>query len=431
MAAFSQSAGASGFSLAEQNASSLGNAYAGVAASAEDASTVFSNSAGMTRLSAPTLTVSLAGIDINSEFHDTGSQPALGQALGGQGGDAGGASLLPAAYFAMPAGPVYLGIGVNAPFGLKTEYDGDWMGRFQAVKSDVKTLNVNPSIAMQINDAWSFGVGVDYQTIDAELTNAINYTAVVAQVAPALVGAAAGLQGTSRVEGDDSAWGWDAGVLFTPTERTRIGLSYRSAIKYHVSGDATITAPASGNGSVAAIIAGARAGTLADGPVSLDVELPASARISLVQRVGEAFELLADAQWTEWSSVQELRVVRTNGVTLALTPEAWENSWRYAVGANFKLNDAWKLKAGLAYDEAPVPDATRTPRLPDADRKWVSLGAQWQLNDGVKLDAAYAHLYTADAGLDQNAGNTNAYGLLRGEQQSDVDILGVQVSVSF
>lgn len=430
-AAFSHTADASGFALAEQNTSALGNSYAGAAASAEDASTIFFNAAGMTKLDEPAIAVSAIGIDIRSEFHNTASQAALGQTLGNEGGDAGGTSMVPAAYFAMPVGMMRFGLGVNAPFGLKTEYDSSWMGRFQAVKSEVKTINVNPSFAFKFSEAFSLGIGADYQTIDAELTSAINYTALVAQVSPALVSASAGLQGATKVEGDDSAWGWDIGALLTPVEGTRVGVSYRAAIKYHVTGNATSTAPASGNVQVAGIIAAARAGALADGPVVLDIELPASARVSLTHDLGDAFELLADVQWTEWSSIQELRVKRPDGTTLSLTPEAWENTWRYALGANFRLNDAWKLRGGVAYDEAPVPDATRTPRLPDGDRKWVSVGAQWRLSESMKLDASYAHLFVSDAGLDQNAGSTSAYGLLNGEQRSNINILGVQLSVNF
>jgi long-chain fatty acid transport protein len=239
------------------------------------------------------------------------------------------------------------------------------------------------------------------------------------------------LQGTSKVKGDDSAWSWDAGVLFTPSEHTRVGLSYRAALDYHIEGDATFTAPSPSSVGVAAIIAGARATSLADGPVTLNIKLPANARISLVQDVGDAVELLADVQWTEWSAIQELRVTRTSGVTLSLTPERWRDTWRYSAGANFKLNDAWKLRAGVAYDETPVPDETRTPRLPDGDRTWASIGAQWKFSETMRLDAAYTHLFVSDVPLDQNAGSTSAYGLLNGQQTSNINILGVQLSVDF
>lgn len=431
LVAFGQTADASGFALAEQNTSALGNAYAGVAASAEDASTVFFNAAGMTQLTAPSFGISLIGVDISSKFQNSASQPALGQSLGGEGGEAGDIHLVPAAYFVMPVGTMRFGIGVNAPFGLKTEYEDGWMGRFQALKSEVKTLNVNPSFAMKLGDKWSIGIGADYQTIDAELTSAVNYTAVVGQVSPLLATAAVGLQGISNVKGDDSVWSWDAGVLFTPSERTRVGLSYRAAINYRIEGDATFTAPSSSSAGVSAIIAGARATSLADGPVGLNIKLPANARVSLVQEIGDAFELLADVQWTEWSSVQELRVTRPSGVTLSLTPEQWRDTWRYSAGANFKLNDAWKLRAGVAYDETPVPDETRTPRLPDGDRTWASIGAQWKFSEKMRLDAAYTYLFVSDASLNQNAGSTSAYGLLNGQQTSDINILGVQLSVDF
>ncbi len=442
-------AGASGFALAEQNSSGLGNAYAGAAAVAEDASTIFFNSAGLSRISRPSLVVNLSGINIDSKFHDSGSVAALGQSLppGGTGGNAGDFTVLPSVYFAMPVAPGFsAGLGVNAPFGLKTEYDSSWMGRYQAIKSDVKTTNINLAVAYQLNKMISLGAGVDYQTINATLTSAVNYDAVVAgglalQSVPqgtinTLIAANPGLEGTSKVKGDDTAWGYDVGMLFMPSEQTRIGLSYRSAINYTVSGNATITAPATTTTPpVSTVIIAAKASTsangLADGPITLNLKLPASARLAIVQEMGNKLELLGEVSWTQWSSVQKLEIVRTNGVLLSKTDERWQNTMRYAVGANYKLMDTLKLRAGIAFDESPVPDSTRTPRLPDADRTWLSAGGKFDINKNVALDFAYAHLFVKDAKLNQDNTNAVAYGLLAGKQKTSIDILGVQATVGF
>ena len=427
-----QSVHAAGFALLEQNSSGLGNAYAGAGAVSEDASTIFFNSAGLTQLKRPSLVLNAAAIKLKSEFNNAGSAPALGQSLGSTGGDSGDLTIVPALYLAVPlTDRLAGGVGVNAPFGLKTEYDDDWMGRFQAVKSDVKTININTALAFKVHDKVSVGIGADYQTIDATLTKGVNYTAVVASVSPALIGAAAGLQGSSGVKGTDSAWGFDVGVLFTPTDSTKLGLSYRSAIKYSIDGNAVITAPSSSNGTVQAIINGARASTLADGPVNLKIKLPASARAAVSQKLGSAVELLGEVSWMQWSSIEELRIVRPNGVTLSNTPENWDNTWRYALGANWQVKDGLKLRAGVAFDQSPVPDATRTPRLPDNDRTWLSLGAKLDVTKNVALDFGYTHLFAKDGDLNQNDGNANLSGLLLGTQQTKVDILGVQATVSF
>ena len=443
----SPSAFASGFALLEQSSSRLGSAFAGTAAAADDASTIFYNPAGLAKLEGTQLLVVASGILISSEFNDAGSQAALGQPLGNEGGDAGDWNAVPAAYLAVPLNDRFaFGFGVNAPFGLKLEYDDAWMGRFQALKSEIKTYNFNPSLSWRVNDQLSFGIGANYQRIQAELTNAVNYTAVVAQAlqarvaagtlpaaaVPGLIAANAGLQGTTGVRGDDAAWGFDVGMLYEFSPDTRVGLSYRSGLDYTVEGSVRFAPPTTTDPVGAPVIAAVSApgGQLASGPARVDLELPDSAIASLYHRVGKV-ELLADVAWTGWSSIQELRIVRDNGTLLSLTPERWEDTWRYAVGGAYRLNDAWKLRAGVAYDETNVPDSTRTARLPDSDRKWIALGAQWNPGGSFVVDVGYAHLFADDASLRQDEGNPLARGFLLGEQQSDIDIISAQLSYKF
>jgi long-chain fatty acid transport protein len=239
-------AGASGFALLEQSASRLGTAFAGTGAAADDATTVFFNPAGMTALRQPEGVVSASGISIGSEFRNDSSIPAFAQPLGGNGGDAGDWNLVPAAYFVLPVGDALaFGIGVNAPFGLKLVYDDSWIGRFQASRSEIETLNFNPSVAWRIGERISLGAGIDYQRLDAELTNDVNYSAVIAQgvqqlvvagqlppaTGAAIVAANAGSSGLARVRGDDDAWGFNVGALFDLSDDTRLGLSYRSRLR--------------------------------------------------------------------------------------------------------------------------------------------------------------------------------------------------------
>jgi long-chain fatty acid transport protein len=448
LALIPSAAGASGFALLEQSASRLGTAFAGTAAAADDATTVFFNPAGMTALRQPEGVVSASGIDISSQFRNDSSAAAFAQPLGGNGGDAGDWNFVPAAYFVLPAGDdLAFGIGVNAPFGLKLVYDDDWIGRFQALHNEIKTLNVNPSIAYRIGGRVSLGLGVDFQRLDAELTNDVNYSAVVGQGVQQLVGAGqlppatgaaivaanAGLAGLARVSGDDDAWGFNLGVLFDVSDQTRIGLSYRSSIEYTVSGTVSFAAPAGADPIANGIIAAASAAgaPLSSGPVKVDLELPDSATVSLEQRFGEKYALVADVAWTGWSSIQELRIVRDSGTTVSVTPERWRDTWRYALGATYALNDAITLRAGVAVDETPVPDSTRTPRLPDTDRTWVALGARWQPSPAVLLDLGYAHLFSDTVPLHQDAGNVAASALLDGNQHSDIDIVSAQLVYRF
>ena len=447
-------ASASGFALQEQNVSGLGNSYAGSAVAAEDASTVFFNGAGLTQLDKASVSVSLIDVNLNSKFHNGNSNGtsvnALAQPLGSEGGNAGGSNFVPALYASMPfANKFAVGLGINAPFGLKTEYKSDFMGRFQATKSEVKTMNVDAVFAFKPNKLVSFSVGVDYQKLDAELNNLLNFDAIAAQVLAgppynvpqtnitALLGANPGLQGTSSVKGDDTKWGYDLGVLFTPTDNTKIGLAYRSAINYHVTGNATFTAPTSTNGTIQAVITGARATALADGPITLDIKLPASARVAVshVLENESNLELVGEVSWTQWSTVQALTIVRTSGTVLKNTPENWDDTWRIAIGGNYKVNDNFKLRVGIAADSSPVSDTYRTPRLPDNDRLWVSLGGQWNIGSSIVIDVGYAHLFANDANLNQSDGYGAAQGypngFLVGTQKSSINILGVQGTFKF
>ena len=438
----------SSFALLEQSASRLGTAFSGTAAAADDATTVFYNPAGMSQLQRAEAAVVFSGVSVSSEFRNADSQPALGQPLGMQGGDAGGWNAIPSGYFVLPVSDdIAFGFALNVPFGLKLEYDDGWMGRFQALNSEIQTYNLNPALSFRFNDAISVGLGVNYQRIQAELTNAVNYTAVVAQglqqlvaggqlppsAVPALLAANAGLEGDTRLRGDDSAWGYNAGVLIDFSPDTRIGVAYRSSIQYDVHGAVRFAAPTATNATGAAIIGAASApdGALATGPATVALEMPDSATASLSHRLGNDVELLADIAWTGWSSIQELRVVRDSGETLSVTPERWRDTWRYALGATYKVNDAWKLRAGVAVDQSPVPNATRTARVPDGERKWIAGGAQWMLGDATVIDFGYAHLFADDVSINQDEGNAAVYGLLNGHQQSSLNIVSIQLAYRF
>jgi long-chain fatty acid transport protein len=374
-------AGASGFALIEQNGSGLGNAYAGVAAVAEDASTIFFNPAGMTRLPGRQAVAAAHAIRPSIKFNDGGSTRApLQPTLGGNGSDAGGWVFVPNAYLSWQLNPQWhVGLGLNAPFGLKTEYDTEWVGRYHGIKSKMVTVNVNPSVAFKLSDSVSIGGGVSYQRAEATLTNAVNYSAA----ASGLLGA--GLEGIARVDGDDDGWGYNVGALFNLGPQTRIGVAYRSAISYKLAGNVGFSnRPA------------ALAAAIPNGPVSADVRVPALASFSIFHQLDPKWDVMADISWTGWSTLKTLNIVRANGALLATTPLNWSDTWRFSMGANYRSSDAWMWRMGVAYDQTPVPDSDRTPRIPDENRTWVAVGAQYKVSRQAAIDVGAAYLFLKD-----------------------------------
>jgi len=406
MAGASGLAAAAGFALIEQSGSGMGNAFAGAAATAEDASTIFFNPAGITRLAGKQVTFAGHAISLSAEFTDNGtssSPPALGPSTGGNGGDAGSTGFVPNLYFSMPLSERwFIGVGVNAPFGLVTEYDADWVGRFQGIKSDLKPVNVNPTVAYKASDALSIGFGISYQKFDAELTNA--------QVLPGPV------EGFSRLEADDDGYGWNVGVLWQAAPATRIGASYRSAIDYTLKGDLNVTV-----GPVTALSTG----------VSADITLPDMFSLSLVQAINDRLELLADVTYTHWSKIDRVPIVAASGATLDTLVLDFDDTMRYSVGLNYRWTDQFTAKVGTAFDESPVNDSNRTVRLPDTDRIWVSLGGTYKVSQAGKLDFGYSHLFADDSQINQTRGNAVLFGTVAGTYEASINILSVQYSISF
>lgn len=406
---------AAGFALIEQSASGLGNAYAGAAASAEDASTIFFNPAGMTYIDGTQIVGALHIIKLSADFNNDGnSDPATPRPLGNEGGDAGGTAFVPNLYYKTDlTDAVKFGLGINAPFGLKTDYDKSWIGRFQGVKSELKTVNINPALAFKLNDQLSLGFGLNATWIQAELTSGVN------------LGAA---ESSLRVKGDDWGFGFNLGAIYQATSDTRIGIAYRSKVDQHLKGDAK--SPFTGLNAIPSRTLNA--------DVKADVTLPETLSLSSFTRLNEKWDLLSDITWTRWSQFDELRVVRDNGTnsTLAVTPEHWDNTMRYSIGLNYNYSATLKLRAGLAYDEEAISNKYRSVRVPGNDRKWLAFGAGWQATPSTKLDIGYAHLFISDPKIDDDQTipvppSPVGKGRVTGDYDGSVDVLSVQLTHNF
>jgi len=408
------SAGAAGFAIGTQNASGLGLANSGQAAAAEDASTIWYNPAGLTNLPGRQVVGALNVINTSVKFQNNGSTTPTGAiSTAGNGGDAGGWAPPLSAYLSWQINPqLWLGLGFGSPFGLATEWDDGWVGQYHGIKSEVVTFNINPTIAWKVNETVSLGFGINAQYLDAELTSR-TFTPLGSPL--------------GEIKADDWAWGWNIGAMFNLSPATRIGISYRSELKYNLQGDVTFSQ-----------VPTALTALFPNSGVSADIKLPAMASIALSQQI-DRWQILADFTYTWWDSIQNLSIYRTNGTGLSNTPLNFENSWRVGVGANYQINNEWKLRFGTAYDTTPVQDAFRTPRLPDADRIWLAVGAQWRFSKQGALDFGYAHEFVDDASSNLPsvdpapvAGFPNTpKGALRGTYKANVNIFGVQLKYSF
>jgi long-chain fatty acid transport protein len=427
---------ASGFALAETSASGQGNSYAGAAAHATDGSTVWSNPAGMMKLDRDQLVVVGHIISPSASFTNNGSMLASGAPLTGPDDDGGSLAFVPNLYWVKTINDsTRFGLGVNSPFGLATEYDNNWVGRYHGVLSDLKTVNINPSLAYRINDRFSIGGGLDIMLGTIELSSAIDFGSVcVAELGAAFCNIPAGanpqtVDGFADLSGDNLdniSTGFNLGITFEATNHTTVGLTYRSEIEMKVTGDADFTIPS--NPTIQTLVA--LSGAFVDTGLKSTVDLPASLSLSASHQVSK-FTILADISWTGWSSFQELRIVYDNPAQPdTVTTEEWVDTLRFALGFDYQYSDALILRTGVAFDETPVPSAERrTVRLPGNDRTWLSFGLTYLISKNMTMDVGYSHLFVDDAPINnQLESRPELEATITGEYEASVNILSAQLN---
>ncbi len=434
---------AAGFALIEQSASGMGNAFAGMSARSDDPSTQYFNPATMAFMKKGTqLTIGGHIVSPNASLHDESARNATTgfgniAVSGNDGGNAGNLAFVPNIYFKMDLNDdVALGLGVSVPFGLSTEYKDGWVGRYHALESTLETININPAVAWKPNEKLSIGGGISVQYVKAKLTNAIDSSAICRATAAVGTCSALGLavpgnaatDSYVKLEGDDISLGFNLGMVFKPNEQTTLGLAYRSTIEQNLDGKAKFKRSAGLN----TLLNGAGSKLLTNTDIQAQVDLPENVSLSGAFQATPDLELLADVTWTNWSRFKELRIDFDNPAQAdGVTTENWDDNWRYSIGANYKLNSNLTLRSGLAYDETVVSDKQhRTPRIPDQNRTWLAFGASWAMSPVNTLDIGYAHLFIKDVKLDNTTEGSIKHNL-RGEYDSSVDILSVQLTHSF
>ncbi len=421
---FYTSAQAAGFQLIENSARGQGNAFAGAAATANDASTIWFNPAGMTKLKNKQISVVGHIILPDSSFTNDGSTDGLGNNLNGADDEGGSTAFVGNLYWVTDVGATKFGLGITTPFGLTTEYNDTWRGRYHGVKTAMSTLNFNPSIAREVTDKLSIGGGINILLADIELTSAIDFGSLLG--APQQVDGFADLS-ADNLTFNEFSWGVNLGMTYDFTKDTRLGIAWRSEIEVAAEGKAKFSVP-----TAAAPVLGS--GAFQDTRLTAKVTLPQNIAVSVKHDVGEV-TLLADVTWTGWSSFEELRIQYANPVQPdSVTTEAWEDTFRFSIGADYKLNKKMTLRTGVAYDQTPVPDPEhRTPRIPGNDRTWLSFGMTYVMSPEIIMDFGYSHLFIDDSKIDHTLESSlqplNA--TLSGTYEAAVDILSAQLTWNY
>lgn len=404
----SGSAMASNFQLFEYNGAGVGNYDAGGAAIADDASTGFINPAGLVRLEHAQFVIAGSGIWTEGVFHGT--------ACGGVrcvpanvSKDGGGFSFVPAFYYALPINDRFTaGIGANAPFGLSTNYGKNSLLSYSASFSQVQVMNINPTLAFKFNDQFSMGFGLDIQKMDATLNAEVN-------LAPQLFP-------NSQVKNTANDWkvGWNAGLLYQFNEATRAGLSYISRVKHHIKGDAKLTGGVINN--------------IKSNHLEADITLPPTTVLSIYHDINETWSVMGTAIYTQWETIQQIALNNTTtpsgigfGSTLGtvVLPENFTNTWRLAVGADYRINEKFRLRSGIGYDKSPVNNTDRVIRLPDNNRFAVAVGAQYAPTEVVRFDIGYQHLFIKDGEINQVTPLSKSIG----HTTNSANLVGLQLTV--
>lgn len=402
---------ANGLAINEQSVSSMGTGFAGRSSSALDASTVFGNPAGMSRLERAEISGGFAAIKASTDISSASPNPATGTNLvqGTNEGDIAPEAAVPFAYYVRPLNDKWhFGLGFYVPFGVISDYEKSSQGRDLGLYSKVQVVTLQPTLSYRINNRVAIGFGPTINKIEGKLTSQPS--------------AITGSDATVNIKGDDIGYGFNAGILVDVTDRLAWGLTYHSKVDYELEGRtrfAGFPAPLGG-----------------EYDATLDFTSPESADTSITYVANDKWTLYAGATWTRWSQLKEIEAINEGmnpllGGQYDIVGEElnWENSWSYAVGAAYQLNPAWVLRGGFTMDESPTSNADRTVRIPVSNRKIVSLGAGWNINHDWTMDFAYSYLRESKGRVSQtnHATGTN----YSAEYRNSAHGAGVQLTHRF
>ncbi len=446
----SQSTMAAGFAVSAQSAYGMGNAYAGNAAVAGDASTVLTNPAGIFELEKPVFALSVPFTSSNAYYTDEGSltNPLFGaQPVAVEDGrrtslDQRRVSPTPALYYARKLSDQWaLGLGISIPFATSTDYGENWIGRYHATETAVTAVDINPTAAFRINDKVSIGGGISVQFASALLSSKLDSGATCLGISQAAqlpittcgnIGLSPNdpsLDSNVELDGSGTEVTFNLGVLVKPRDGTKIGLAYRHGTDHSLKGDAKFT----NNPALGAFVGNFPEGSqpLQNTGTTISANLPATFDFSVAQMANEKLQLLGTIKWTQWSSFDQLT---SNFDNPAQSPSVldfrWEDTVTLSTGVNYTLNSKTTLRAGFSFDQSPIPNPrSRSPRGPANDRYWYSFGGTYKINKNISANAAFTHIQIDESAIDNPGAPGNP--TLRGAYEFDVNLFAFQLNWHF
>jgi long-chain fatty acid transport protein len=420
---------AAGYGLREFGADAMGGAFAGVAATGSDATYQIYNPATLDFTQSTDMAVGATAILPSSSATYKTALASAGTPAGGRSAQN---DFIPNAYVPNLALRTRLsdawsaGVAVSVPWGLSTDYDRGSDVRYYALKTKFTAINITPSVAYRISPELTIAAGAQIANADGTLSSAIDVGTVGALFK--IPGSIPGKQDASAsLTARDWAAGYSLGAIFHASDSVTLGLAYHSAVDHELSGPLTYKLGASGLGAAINATTGAFTNTPAKVAITTPDTVNAGARVALPDQL----TALVEADWTNWSTFQDLKIEPQNPHESAdVTTAKWKSAWFLAAGLEYKPDGPWSFKTGVGYDESPIPGSTLNPRIPDGDRTVLAVGAGLDINADTKLSLGYEHLFIPDRNIALNPAQTgnSLRGTLVGTTSSSVNAFSVDLT---
>lgn len=427
-------AAAAGFMLQEQNAVQTGDFGAGGAAIAEDASTAFYNPAGLVRIKQPQLVLAANYIQFNTTYSGNvnfqnnalpaGFNTTPNQEVSNENGGTG--NVVPAFHAAYPINDrMVAGFSVVTPMGLSTNYETDSYVKYNTTETSMQIMDYSPSFGYAITKKFSVGLGLDFEHLNATLSN---YATLIAG------NENFGEPYDTLSENKATAWGYGyhAGLLYQMSPRTRFGLAYHSQVAFDATGNSTFTGDLAQDNE-------ANPNVYSTNTTEVKFRQPANTMLSAFHDFGNAWSVMGSVTYTQWGSFNNLNMQNVMVADSSFEPELidvnipqnFHNTWRFSTGVNYRIDEDWLLRAGVGYDQSPTNNTDRNLRLPDEDRYATSLGAHYQITKMVGLDGGWTHEFIENAHINNTEVEGTQTTTVNGTSENSADVIGLQVTWSF